>query len=180
MRDLVVAPERRPLTIDTPRDPLVVHVARVLVLIDAFTGPTSALRGLAKLARLDFLLRFPVYLEAALSARDRPLAFDLRATYTERRAPEGARIRWKYGPWDHRYYPLLGRLVGQGLISPERMRGELLLRSTQSGRDAVASLEGPEWALVRGRARALKRGADLRADRLGGLIVPLLEAEELR
>lgn len=166
------------MVLDTPRDPLVVHLGRVLILIDAFTGRASALRGLAKLARLDFLLRFPVYLEAVLSERDRPLPFDLRATYDERRAPEGARIRWKYGPWDHRYYPLLGRLVGQGLVSPDRVAGELTLRSTTAGRDAVTALEGPEWDLVRGRARALKRGADLRAERLGELISPLLTEVE--
>jgi len=176
---MVVAAEHRPVTSDTPRDPLIVHVGRVLVLIDAFTGRTSALRGLAKLARLDFLLRFPVYLEAALSARGRPLSFDLRPNYDERWAPEGARIRWKYGPWDHRYYPLLGRLVGQGLIRPERIAGDLVLRSTDSGHEAVAALLGAEWDLVRGRAAALKRGADLHAERLAALIAPLLETDEV-
>jgi hypothetical protein len=176
MRGLVVAAERRDVTLDSVRDPLVVHVGRVLVLVDAFSGSSAGLRGLSKLARLDFLLRFPVYLEAVLRARGRELPFALRATYDERRASEGAHVRWKYGPWDHRYYPLLGRLVGQGLLSAERLSGELTLRRTPAGHEVASELPGAEWELARGRARALKQGANLRADRLGALITPLLRS----
>jgi hypothetical protein len=176
MRGLVVATERSDVTLDTPRDPLVVHVARVLALVDAFTGSSAGLRGLSKLARLDFLLLFPVYLEAVLLERGRQLPFAMSATYDERRASEGAYARWKYGPWDHRYYPLLGRLVGQGLVKADRMSGELVLRSTPAGRAAVLELAGEEWELVRGRTRALKQGANLRADKLAALITPLIIA----
>lgn len=176
MRGLVVAAERRDVTLDSVRDPLVVHAGRVLVLVDAFTGSTGRLRGLPKLARLDFLLRFPVYLEAVLRERGRELPFALRATYDERGASEGAHVRWEYGPWDHRYYPLLGRLVGQGLLSAEWLSGELILRRTPAGHDVALELPGAEWELVRGRARALRQGANLRADRLGALITPLLRS----
>lgn len=179
MRDLVVTPEHRLLSIDSPRDPLVVHIARVLLLIDTFTGKSAVLRGLPKLARLDFLLRFPVYLEALLDERGRPLPFALRPTYHERRAPEAALIRWKYGPWDHRYYPMLGRLVGQALVQADITGGILVLRTTDNGRQAAASLDGASWQLVRERARALRRGADVSAERLGGLIVPLLREGEM-
>ena len=170
----MVAAERRQVILDTPRDPLVVHVGRVLVLVDAFTGSSSGIRGLSKLARLDFLLLFPVYLEAALAERARELPFALRATYDEQRSSESAYARWQYGPWDHRYYPLLGRLVGQGLIAAERVVGELSLRSTPAGHDVVDGLTGAEWELVRGRARALKQGANLRSERLAALISPLI------
>jgi hypothetical protein len=166
------------MSLDSARDPLVTHVGRILLLVDAFTGETAALRGLPKLARLDFLLRFPVYLEALLEERQRPLPFELRATYHERRAPEAALIRWKYGPWDHRYYPLLGRLVGQTLVEADTSGGVLLLRTTDAGRQAAVSLEGASWELVRARARALRNGADLTADRLGALIAPLLRTSE--
>lgn len=180
MRGLVVAAECREVSIDTSRDPLVVHVARVLVLVDSFTTPSAGLAGLPKLARLDFLLRFPALLETVLRERQHELPFTLRATYDERQASESAHVRWKYGPWDHRYYPLLGRLVGQELISVERVRGTMLLRSTLPGREVAAGLPGSEWELVRGRARALKRGANVGADRLGALIDPLLSSEEIR
>lgn len=171
----MVTGERAPLIIDRPGDPLIVHVGRVLLLVDAFTGRTSTLRGLPKLARLDFLLRFPAYLEAVLDERNRPLPFELRATYHERRAPEVALIRWKYGPWDHRYYPLLGRLVGQALVEARTSGGMLRLRTTDNGREAAAALEGSAWDLMRQRAHALRRGADLSAEHLAELVAPLLQ-----
>ncbi len=47
------------------------HEARLLVLLRAFAGETGAekIEGLTKLAKLDFLLRYPVFLERALKKR---------------------------------------------------------------------------------------------------------------
>ena len=49
------------------------HAARLLVLLDAFaeSGQDGAIEGLTKLAKLDFLLRYPVMLERALKAKGR-------------------------------------------------------------------------------------------------------------
>ena len=49
------------------------HAARLLVLISAFSGEDHAgsMEGLTKLAKLDFLLRYPVMLERALTAKGR-------------------------------------------------------------------------------------------------------------
>ena len=48
------------------------HLGRLLVLIDTFGGRSGdkQIEGLTKLAKLDFLLRYPDYLERALIARD--------------------------------------------------------------------------------------------------------------
>ena len=47
------------------------HLARLLILLGTFVGQnqTGSVEGLTKLAKLDFLLRYPVYLERALEAR---------------------------------------------------------------------------------------------------------------
>lgn len=46
------------------------HLARLLVLLKAFMkDDQSAIEGITKLAKLDFLLRYPSYFEAALEAR---------------------------------------------------------------------------------------------------------------
>jgi len=44
------------------------HLGRLLVLLGAFSKSEedSTIEGLTKLAKLDFLLRYPVYLEKAL------------------------------------------------------------------------------------------------------------------
>jgi hypothetical protein len=46
------------------------HLARLLLLLRAFIkDEQSAIEGITKLAKLDFLLRYPTYFEAALVAR---------------------------------------------------------------------------------------------------------------
>src|SRR6266480_7920176 len=42
---------------------------RLLILIDAFTSSSKSLEGRTKLAKLDFLLRYPAHLERALAVR---------------------------------------------------------------------------------------------------------------
>jgi hypothetical protein len=134
----------------------------VLLLVAAFS-PTkkSKLDGLTKLAKLDFLLRYPVYLERLLDSRAIPLESALRPTIDERQGLESAMIRYKYGPWDDRYYPVIGRLIGQRLAQPVPGRGAIALRATDEGKLLAATLARGEWQIVAGRARALKRGLDI-------------------
>jgi hypothetical protein len=157
--------------LSTARDPFEYHVARVLILVAAFsTGAKGRLDGLTKLAKLDFLLRYPSYLEQVLDERGKPLAPTLRPSPEERLALESAMIRYKYGPWDSRYYPVIGRLIGQGLVEPVDGAGSVALRVTAAGRDTVEALSGTGWEAVIGRARALKRGLDLSGTSLQKLI----------
>src|SRR6266496_5531002 len=43
--------------------------ARLLILIASLSGPTRSLEGRTKLAKLDFLLRYPTFLRRALAKR---------------------------------------------------------------------------------------------------------------
>lgn len=47
------------------------HATRILLLLNAFAeeGQCGVIDGLTKLAKLDFLLRYPVMLERALRAK---------------------------------------------------------------------------------------------------------------
>lgn len=158
-------------SLSSPTDPLDYHVARVLLLITAFSGGASnSLDGLTKLAKLDFLLRYPVYLEKALDERGKPLSPALRPTRDERAALESTMIRYKYGPWDDRYYPIVGRLVGTGLAAPVAGRGAVALRATDLGKGVATQLSHGDWAVVADRAKALKRGLDLSGASLQKLI----------
>ena len=57
--------------------------------------------------------------------------------------------RYKYGPWDDRYYPVIGALVGRGLLRYTRgRRGSVALAPTPAGRAlarqlAAAPANGP-------------------------------------
>ena len=152
-------------------DPFEYHVARVLLLVAAFSRTSkSKLDGLTKLAKLDFLLRYPVYLERLLDKREKPLLTHLRPSPEERQGLESAMIRYKYGPWDDRYYPVVGRLIGTGLATPVPGRGAVALRATEHGQAVAAELASENWAVIAGRAAALKSGLDLSGATLQRLI----------
>src|SRR5262245_34423509 len=81
---------------------------RLLLLIEAFTAGDSqeGIRGLTKLAKLDFLLRYPTFLERALHARNRS-THSVKVKPFERLSVESRMVRYRFGPWDHRYPEVL-------------------------------------------------------------------------
>lgn len=134
------------------------HVARLLLLLDAFGGPRRRyLVGLTKLAKLDFLLRYPRALFDLMISRGVSLSEELAPTALEEQAIESPMIRYKFGPWDQQYYALIGRLVGLGLAEQNRgPRREIRIRLTKEGRVRAAALaESPQWAQIAGRAAIL-------------------------
>jgi hypothetical protein len=93
------------------------HLARLLLLLRAQSGDRKKpIDGLTKLAKLDFLLRYPNSLERALVAdgRDREEA---KLDDFERTTIESKMIRFRYGPWDHRYRRWVALMVAKGLAS---------------------------------------------------------------
>jgi hypothetical protein len=134
------------------------HQARLLVLLGAFAGKdnNSTVEGLTKLAKLDFLLRYPTYLERALAFRKgRPDRVGVRDE--ERLSVESRMVRYRYGPWDDRYRELLNELVGLGLVHVT-MRGRTVhIGLTETGLVAADALRSaPAYADIARRARLLK------------------------
>lgn len=138
------------------------HVARVLVLLKAMNPGGGVLRGLTKLVKLNFLLRYPSFLDQLLQRREIAWPSGLEPTEAECLAVESPMIRYKYGPWDDRYYPILGYLSGTGLATVSKNRGAITIRLTAAGRRAAESIESdPNWSTVAGRARLLKSEFDM-------------------
>lgn len=136
--------------------PSVEGEARLLLLIDAFTGPVSNLEGRTKLAKLDFLLRYPPFLRRAIAIR-RPDAALPDADPADANI-EQRMVRYRYGPWDPAYYALLGSLIGRGLIVPVSHRSGVGYRTTELGRAVARDLATTvPWRDVAERARLLKR-----------------------
>ncbi len=143
-------------------DDLAYHQARVLLLIRAVAanpGHQRKLDGLTKLAKLDFLIRYPALAPVVLDelADDDPrmhLTDDEVAAPTEVDDPM---TRYKYGPWDDRYYPVIGALVSRGLVRYVRgRRGSVALSTTLAGRRFAHDLCGdPLWQEVSERCEAI-------------------------
>jgi hypothetical protein len=92
------------------------HAARLMLLLGICgEGRTHLLRGRTKLAKLDFFVRYPTFLESALrTLRGRGRTHVRYAAGDE--DVEAAMVRYHYGPWDQRYYDLLAMLTARGLL----------------------------------------------------------------
>lgn len=141
-----------------------VHLARILVLLRAFEEPSRpAVEGITKLAKLDFLLRYPSCLQTALRARgvhdDAIPVDDFEALTIEARM-----IRYRYGPWDHRYRKFLNILAAKGLISTLVKGQTITIDLTDKGMTMADELiSSPAFSRVYSRAKLLKKHLDLKA-----------------
>lgn len=144
------------------REDLAYHQARVLVLVDAvaaMAGNARKLDGLTKLAKLDFLVRYPALAPVVLDSVDSsdPRLHLVNENPDQPTDVEAPMTRYKYGPWDDRYYAIVGALVGRGLLRYTRgRRGSVALATTVAGREVVSRLaETEEWAPVRDRCELI-------------------------
>ena len=149
-------------------DAVDLHAARLLLLLDAFRGKDGSgqVQGLTKLAKLDFLLRYPVMLERALQARGRTTR-DVMMEDHERNSVESQMVRYRFGPWDHRYREFLNVLVARGLARVDIDGRTVVIGLTAGGRSVARELaEDPLFEAYARRSAALKRHIDLTATNL--------------
>jgi len=91
------------------------HIARLMLLLKASAGRSNKpVQGIMKLAKMDFLLRYPNCLVRALEAVDKSDAAQ-KIPEEERNTIEARMIRFRYGPWDSRYRRWIWLLVSKGL-----------------------------------------------------------------
>jgi hypothetical protein len=153
-----------PLELEALRGDLAYHQMRVLLLVAAVAaseGHGRKLDGLTKLAKLDFMVRYPALAPRVLDgldATDRRLHALHDGDDTDVEAPM---IRYKYGPWDDRYYPVIGALVGRGLLRYVKgRRGSVALTPTPAGRRLAADLAASEqWRDISDRCWSIAEAA---------------------
>ncbi|MFJ8732223.1 hypothetical protein [Streptomyces bauhiniae] len=160
------------------REDLAYHQTRVLILVASVAGTAGhngKLDGLTKLAKLDFLLRYPALASTVLDPLD-PQDRRLALTPEDLTAPtdvEAPMTRYKYGPWDDRYYAIIGALVGRGLLRYAKgRRGSVALIPTPQGKRLVADLAAAEsWAVIKERCDAVaEASANMSGNTLKDLI----------
>jgi hypothetical protein len=149
--------------------PSIESEARILLLINAFTTPTKSLEGRTKLAKLDFLLRYPSFMQRALAIRTSSQVMELASE--EQHNIEGRMIRYRYGPWDPSYYSILGRLIGKGLIETVPNQRGLSYRSTERGTQIAKAIAKEEsWSETSVRVKLLKQNFNLSGNALKDFI----------
>lgn len=147
--------------------------ARVLLLITVFSGRPSrpkALEGRVKLAKLDFLVRYPKYLARILRQRgvDKPT---IASIDFEDNPLQNRMIRYRYGPWDPSYYAVLGSLIGRGLVEATPTSRGIGYRATVLGREVAELIcSDGTWDSVYHRVTLVKRHLNLAGTTLKGLL----------
>lgn len=111
----------RPQRFDEPLDVEDIpefHASRLLLLLlICGTGKRKSIEGRLKLAKLDFFVRYPSFLERGLKAlREEQGARSINAYHAGVEGVEASMVRYRYGPWDHRYYDLISMLEARTLI----------------------------------------------------------------
>lgn len=108
------------------------HAARLLMLL-LLCGRKGQIVGLTKLAKLDFFVRYPRFFNEVN-------AFLGKQVRVEEENVEAAMVRYFYGPWDRRYYQVLGYLEGRGLIEVEKKAKAFDFRLTGQGQEIANKL----------------------------------------
>lgn len=120
------------------------HIARLLLLFAARAGKKDhSIEGLTKLAKLDFLLRYPTNLERALKATGKDPAFAATKEF-ERTSIESKMVRFRYGPWDHRYRRWVALMVARGLVTVGLKGKTIHIWLTMEGRQTAEELASQE------------------------------------
>lgn len=92
-----------------------------------------------KLAKMDFLLRYPNCLVRALKAIGKEAAAQ-EIPEEERNTIEARMIRFRFGPWDKRYRRWIGLLVAKGLAHTYLEGRTVNVKLTRAGIEVAAQL----------------------------------------
>lgn len=109
------------------------HLARILLLLKAAGKKSNKpIEGIMKLAKLDFLARYPAALVRLLEKLGKHAQAE-RIPEQERQTIEGAMIRFRYGPWDERYRRWLALLAARGLVDVYQQGATVHAKLTEAG-----------------------------------------------
>lgn len=120
---------------------LQVQQLRILTLVHAVAAlPMTAgkVDSLTKLAKLDFLVRYP---DARGAVRETLAGRSSGHPDLQPQAGWNSMVRHKFGPWDDSYYPVIGALVSRGLARYVRAKNRAVgVSLTKAGDELCAKL----------------------------------------
>jgi hypothetical protein len=124
------------------------HCVRLLILIYTLTGKKDGTTiYITKLAKLDFILRYPVVLDKALSLLN--IIKKSSINEAQRNSIESEMLAFSYSPWSSNFRRLLVLLSSRNLIVWRTSGRQIELSSTEVGRnfyrDAIEHIEFREF-----------------------------------
>jgi hypothetical protein len=155
-------------TVDKLDRSIDLHIVRLLILISTFAEKNQCgiIEGLTKLAKLDFLLRYPIMLERALLAKKRSI-HDVALENCERYNVESEMVRYRFGPWDHRYREYLNVMVAKNLVKIIIEGRKIIIMTTKAGQELAQKLSSENSFIhYTNRAKLLRNNFDLTATNL--------------
>lgn len=115
------------------------HLARLLLLLHANSGRSNrSVEGITKLAKMDFLLRYPSCLARVVAAQPK---LKVEIPENERNTIEAKMVRYRYGPWDARYRRWIGLLVAKGLATTFLEGRTVHVQLTQAGLELASRMK---------------------------------------
>ncbi|MFO6453394.1 MULTISPECIES: hypothetical protein [unclassified Aeromicrobium] len=166
-----------------PDESLDFHAARILVLLRICgEGARGSIEGRTKLAKLDFFVRYPLFLARA---HEEMRATDPNLAMWEPRdhEVEAPMIRYRYGPWDPRYRQFLAFLRARNLIRITNARIEKVALTAAGVKAAEELLRRPSFAPIAERCSTMRDSlCQLNGTELKDLVYDLFPTEvgELR
>ena len=124
--------------------PRFLHVADSMAVYPLLApGPcTDSCDEPTKLAKLDFFVRYPEFFRRAAEAIGAPSNSIVVAG-------DSSMVRYRYGPWDDRYYHLLSYLESTGLITIQRIGRLYRVALTEDGDNIAAKIgEDSSYATI--------------------------------
>ena len=123
-------------------DVLEFHAARILLLILLCgTGDRKRkvprIKGLTRLAKLDFFARYPQHFQKAAQHLEEDININLETS-------ESKMIRYHYGPWDERYYHVLPYLEAKNLIDIVKKGNTYEFYLTEKGKEIAQDIQRKE------------------------------------
>jgi hypothetical protein len=116
------------------------HIARLLLLLNAAGGRSAKpMKGIMKLAKMDFLLRYPNCLVKALYSFGKYKELQT-ISEAERNTIEARMIRFRFGPWDKRYRRWISLMVSRGLANTYLDGKTVNVKLTDNGREIAFHL----------------------------------------
>jgi hypothetical protein len=141
---------RRPAKVPLAEESLELHAARLLLLL-SYAGVNGRIVSRTKIAKMDFFVRYPTYLKKAAIINHISIdeEVDIR--------PESPMIRYKYGPWDSKYYNVFALLIAKGLITVSPGKNGDIFELTGRGRYAVQELHMFEFDSIIKRCQLVSK-----------------------
>jgi hypothetical protein len=129
IRNLAELPASIPVVAD---DVLEFHAARLLMLLK-ICGTGGRIDGLTKMAKLDFFVRYPPFFDKICES----LGVGIESPIS---SVESSMVRFHYGPWDKRYYQVLGYLESKHIISISKQGNAYHIALTNDGKGIAKHL----------------------------------------